>query len=138
MDCRPLDDRLSASPQIAPEELTKAADAGFRSVICNRPDGEAPDQPAAAEIKAAAEQAGLAFAHVPVVGGAIGDEDIAAFRQALEDLPKPVLGFCRSGARTSTLWALTQAGERPAEELIACAREAGYDLSGLHSRLQDR
>lgn len=136
MNSRPLDERLSASPQIAPEDLTEAAAAGFRSVISNRPDGEAPDQPAAAEIKAAAEQAGLAFAHVPVAGGAISDEDIAAFRQALEDLPKPVLGFCRSGARTASLWALAQAGERPADQLIACAREAGYDLNGLHSRLQ--
>ncbi len=136
MDSRPLDDRLSASPQISPDDLTAVADAGFKAVISNRPDDEAPDQPSAAEMRAAAEAAGLAFAHLPVVGGSISEEDVAAFRKTLEDLPKPVLGFCRSGARTTTMWALAQAGERPADDLISCARAAGYDLSGLQPRLQ--
>lgn len=136
MDIRPLDDRLSASPQIAAEDMPAIAEAGYRSIVSNRPDGESPDQPSAAEIEAAARDAGLAFAHVPVVGGSIADSDISHFRQTLDDLPKPILGFCRTGTRTTTLWALQQAGERRADELIGVARTAGYDLSGLAPRLK--
>ena len=84
MDIRPLDDALSASPQIALQDLAAVAAQGFRSVISNRPDGEDPDQPSAAEFRQAAEAVGLAFAHVPVVGGAISDADVAAFRRTLE------------------------------------------------------
>lgn len=136
MDIRPLDDRLSASPQIAPEDMPAIAGAGYRSVVSNRPDGESPDQPSAAEIESAARDAGLAFAHAPVVGGSIAESDVGHFRQTLDDLPKPILGFCRTGTRTTTLWALQHAGKRAAAELIAVAGAAGYDLSGLAPRLK--
>ena len=109
MDIRPLDEALSASPQIAPEDLPAIAAQGFRSVISNRPDGEEPGQPSAEALRQAAEAAGLAFAHVPVVGGAISDQDVADFREALADLPQPVFGFCRTGTRTTSLWALANA-----------------------------
>lgn len=136
MDIRPLDALLAASPQIALVDLPAIADAGYRSVISNRPDGEEPAQPSAANIRAAAEKAGLAFAHVPVVGGQIGDEDVAAFRRALDDLPKPVFGFCRTGTRTTILWALSHAAEGRADDLISTAKTAGYDLAGLRPRLE--
>lgn len=135
MDIRPLDETLSASPQIAPEDLPALAAQGFRAVISNRPDGESPDQPSAAELRGAAEAAGLAFAHVPVVGGAISDQDVADFREALATLPEPVLGFCRTGTRTTTLWALARADGGDADQLIARAKEAGYDLAALRPRM---
>lgn len=138
MDIRPLDETLSASPQIDPSDLSAIAARGFRSVISNRPDGEEAGQPTAADIRAAAEGAGLVFAHVPVVGGAIADGDIAAFQAALADLPAPVFGFCRTGTRTTTLWALSKAGTTPADVLIERARSAGYDLAGLRPRLDGR
>lgn len=138
MDIRPLDETLSISPQLSPADLPSLAARGYRSVICNRPDGEAPRQPAAAEIAAAAEAAGLEFRHIPVVGAPIGAADVAAFKAALENLPGPILGFCRSGARTTILWALARGGERPADELIAAARSAGLDLDGLRPRLEGR
>lgn len=136
MDIRPLDEQLAASPQLLPDDLPAIAEAGYRSVISNRPDGEEPGQPSSADIRVAAEEAGLAFAHLPVVGGGIGDEQIADFRRALADLPEPILGFCRSGARTTTLWALSHADDRDPDDLIATAGRAGYDLSGLAPRLQ--
>jgi uncharacterized protein (TIGR01244 family) len=135
MDIRPLDDALAASPQIDLQDLPAVAAQGFRSVISNRPDGEAPDQPSAAEFRQAAEAVGLAFAHVPVVGGALSDADVAAFRHALDVLPKPIFGFCRTGTRTTTLWALARAADE-ADRLIQCAQAAGYDLSGLRPRLE--
>lgn len=136
MDIRPLDEALSASPQIAPEDLPAIAAQGFRSVISNRPDGEEPGQPSAEDLRQAAEAAGLAFAHVPVVGGAISDQDVADFREALADLPQPVFGFCRTGTRTTTLWALANAGAQTPENLIARAKSAGYDLGALRPRLE--
>ncbi|ALJ07224.1 MAG: TIGR01244 family phosphatase [Brevundimonas sp.] len=136
MDIRPLDEALSASPQIAPEDLPAIAAQGFRSVISNRPDGEEPGQPSAEDLRQAAEAAGLAFAHVPVVGGAISDQDVADFREALANLPQPVFGFCRTGTRTTTLWALANAGAQTPENLIARAKSAGYDLGALRPRLE--
>ena len=136
MDIRPLDEALSASPQIAPEDLPAIAAQGFRAVISNRPDGEEPGQPSAEDLRQAAEAAGLAFAHVPVVGGAISDQDVADFREALANLPQPVFGFCRTGTRTTTLWALANAGAQTPENLIARAKSAGYDLGALRPRLE--
>lgn len=136
MDIRPLDEALSASPQIAPEDLPAIAAQGFRSVISNRPDGEEPGQPSSEDLRQAAEAAGLAFAHVPVVGGAISDQDVADFREALANLPQPVFGFCRTGTRTTTLWALANAGAQTPENLIARAKSAGYDLGALRPRLE--
>ena len=136
MDIRPLDEALSASPQIAPEDLPAIAAQGFRSVISSRPDGEEPGQPSAEALRQAAKAAGLAFAHGPVVGGAISDQDVADFREALADLPQPVFGFCRTGTRTTTLWALTNAGSESPDHLIARAKSAGYDLGALRPRLE--
>ena len=136
MDIRPLDEALSASPQIAPEDLPAIAAQGFRSVISSRPDGEEPGQPSAEALRQAAEAAGLAFAHVPVVGGAISDQDVADFREALADLPQPVFGFCRTGTRTTTLWALANVASISADDLIARAKSAGYDLGALRARLE--
>lgn len=136
MDIRPLDEALSASPQIVPEDLPAIAAKGFRSVISNRPDGEEPGQPSAETLRQAAEAAGLAFAHVPVVGGAISEQDVADFRQALADIPQPVFGFCRTGTRTTTLWALANAGAQTPDRLIDRAKSAGYDLGALRPRLE--
>ena len=88
------------------------------------------------DIRAAAEAAGLPFVHIPVRGGAMTPADIARFKAALAELPQPILGYCRSGTRTTFLWALSQAGERPAEEIVALAAAAGYDVSPLGPRLE--
>src|SRR5260370_35683090 len=114
MDIRPLDDLLSVSPQITPQDMPAIAAAGFRSVICDRPDGEAADQPSAGSVEAAAREAGLSFRSIPVVARAISDVDIAQFRQALDTLPGPVLGYSRTGTRPAAPWALASAGRPPA------------------------
>lgn len=132
---RQLDEGLSTSPQITPEEVAIVAAAGFRAVISNRPDGEESGQPTAAEMKAAAEAHGLEFRHIPVTVGGIGPDDIQAMAEALDTLPGPIFGFCRSGTRTAMLWALAKAPSSDPDTLIAAARDAGYDLSGLRSRL---
>lgn len=103
MEIKPLTPRLSVAPQLKPDDVQRLAEGGFRSIICNRPDGESVDQPLAAQIEAAAQAAGLAFAYVPAVAGALTEADAAAMRAVLGKLPDPVLAYCRSGARAEKL-----------------------------------
>jgi uncharacterized protein (TIGR01244 family) len=135
MDIRPLDPALHVSPQIALEDVPALKTAGYATLISNRPDGEEPGQPDAAAVRAAAEAAGLTFVHIPVSMPTLGQGEIEAMRHALATRPGPALAFCKSGTRSTVLWALSQAGDRPADDLIAAAAAAGYDLSGLRPRL---
>jgi sulfide:quinone oxidoreductase len=132
---RKLTEGLSVSPQMPPEAMTDVAGAGFKSVIVNRPDGEEPGQPSTDEMEAAARDAGLEFRRLPVTMPSLSVEDAAAFGAALEELPGPVLAYCRSGTRSTALWALSQAGKRPTDEILSTAAGAGYDLSMLRPRL---
>ncbi len=131
-----LDAHLSASPQLSPDDVAAAAAQGFRTIIDLRPDGEEPGQPAAATIEAAAREHGLAFVYIPVVSGQIDDAQVDAMTRALGEQPGPALGYCRSGARVATLWALGQAGTVDAGTLVTTTRDAGYDLEKLRPRLQ--
>jgi sulfide:quinone oxidoreductase len=93
--------------------------------VCNRPDGEGLDQPPFADIERAADDAGISIRYIPVVSGRISEEDVAQFGRALDELPSPVLAYCRIGARSATLWALSQRGKRPLDEIAATLRAAG-------------
>lgn len=100
-----LTPEFCVAPQLEPSAMAEAAAAGFRSVINNRPDFEGgPDQPTSAQVEAAALAAGLEYRHLPVNGAYQSPEEIAAFKVLLEELPKPVLAFCRSGARSTKLF----------------------------------
>src|SRR5258708_18627528 len=138
MQTRSLTDKLSVSSQLAPTDLTAAADQGIRSIINNRPDGEAPDQPTSAEIETAAAVLGLGYRHIPIVPGQIHDKDIANFSVALAELEAPVLAFCRTGTRSASLWALSAVAEGTSSDLLSTARAAGYDLNTLKPRLDTR
>ena len=105
----PAIQRLSAdvcvAPQLDPAAMTWAAQAGFRSVVNNRPDFEGgPDQPTSASIEAAALAAGLVYAHLPVSPGYQSPDEIARFADLMATLPRPILAFCRSGARSGNLY----------------------------------
>lgn len=135
MHTRPLADGLSVAPQITLDDVAAAAAQGFRSLMSNRPDGEEPGQPSAAEVEAAARDAGLEFRWLPVTMPTLSQADGRAFGAALEELPGPTLAFCRTGTRSTALWALSQAGTRPTDEILATAASAGYDLQALRPRL---
>jgi len=135
MDAKRIDDALSVSAQIAIDDLPALKTAGFRSIICNRPDGEGADQPSFAEIQAAAEELGMEARYIPVVSGRVQDEDAARFGAALRELPKPTLAYCRSGTRSTTLWALSQAKSMHAVDILARAQAAGYDMAGVVRRI---
>jgi sulfide:quinone oxidoreductase len=131
MQIKPLSPDVSVAQQILPEDVPAVAAAGIRTIINNRPDGEAPDQPGSADIEAAAIAAGLAYCHIPVVPGRMTQDDVAAMAAALRELPRPALAFCRSGTRSAQLWALSQAGNCDVDAVIGAAREQGYDLAPL-------
>lgn len=101
-----LTPEFCVAPQLEPAAMAEAAAAGFRSVINNRPDFEGgPDQPSSATMEAAALAAGLEYRHLPVNGAYQSPEEIAAFKLLIDSLPKPILAFCRSGARSTRLFA---------------------------------
>lgn len=131
-DFRRVTDDFSTAPQISVADVEEAARQGFRTIINNRPDGEQPDQPSSHEIEAAARAAGLAYFHLPVVGGPT-PQQVETTQRIFADAAKPVLAFCRSGTRSIVAWSLSQAasGARPRDELVRLGREAGYDLSGV-------
>ncbi|MEQ9634971.1 MAG: TIGR01244 family sulfur transferase [Devosia marina] len=131
MELKRINDHVSVSGQIQPEDVKTLKDLGFTAIVNNRPDGEAPDQPAGAEIEAAAKTAGLAYHAIPLGRDGVNPEMVANTKAVLEGSDGKVFCFCRSGTRSTTLWALSQAGEAPAEKIIAQAAEAGYDMSHL-------
>jgi uncharacterized protein (TIGR01244 family) len=104
MEIRRITEDYAVSPQIATEDVAAISRAGFRSIVCHRPDGEQPGQPSGAEIGAAAAAAGLAFRHIPFVGGQMTEADVAAMAEALAALPGPVFAYCRSGARSTNIF----------------------------------
>ena len=128
---RTIDETLLVAGQITPEDIATAAGQGVRTIINNRPDGEQPGQPASAEIEAAVKAAGLGYVHIPVDHSGFSMEQIEAMTAALAQ-PGPALAFCRSGTRSTFLWALARglAGDEPAE-IAAKAANAGYDVAPL-------
>ena len=131
MELKRINDHVSVSGQIQPEDVKTLKDLGFTAIVNNRPDGEAPDQPAGAEIAAAAGEAGLSYHAIPLGRDGVNAEMVAQTKAVLEGSDGKVFCFCRSGTRSTTLWALSQAGEAPSSQIIAQAAEAGYDMSHL-------
>ena len=131
----PLDDRTFVAGQIAPDDLPAIAAVGVKTLVNNRPDHEEPGQPTGEEIAAAAKDAGLAYRHIPVAGGLSADQ-VAALAALLGESEDKLLLFCRTGTRSTYLWALAEAsrGADP-ESLIASAAAAGHDLSSLRPYL---
>ncbi len=135
MDVRKLTDDVFVAPQIEVSDVPGLAARGFRTIICNRPDGEAPEQPRFSEIEKAAAAHGVTILYQPV-SGSISDADVLAFREAINGLPKPLLAYCRSGTRCTSLWSLSEAGQRSVQDIIGRTQAAGYDMSGLLHRLE--
>ena len=100
---------VCVAPQLNAEAMAEAARLGFKSVVNNRPDFEGgPDQPTSADIAAAAQAAGMEYRFLPVAGGYQSPEEAAQMARLLQELPRPMLMFCRSGARSARLYALAQ------------------------------
>jgi sulfide:quinone oxidoreductase len=127
-------DDFCYAAQIQPEDIAAITAAGFRSLICNRPDAEegAVDS---SLIKAAAEAAGLKFVYMPVLFSTLAASDGNAFREFLNGLPTPILAYCRTGRRCAALWAFARVAELGLDQTLAFARQSGSDLEELRARL---
>ncbi|ARE84458.1 Beta-lactamase hydrolase-like protein [Roseovarius sp. EC-HK134] len=138
MDLRLITQDFTVSPQIEVADVAALVDAGYRSILCNRPDGEDYGQPAFDAVAAAAEAAGLAVRWVPIHSGQMTQAALDEFRVALEEMPKPILAYCRSGTRCTMLWSITRFEDLGADEILRATAKAGYDMSGLVAQLERR
>ncbi|HWT11238.1 MAG TPA: TIGR01244 family sulfur transferase [Allosphingosinicella sp.] len=133
----PLDaGTLVATGPLRPADVAAAAALGVNMIVNNRPDGEEPGQASGAEIEAAARAAAIGYRHIPVAGG-FSAAQVEAMARALDEAQGKLLACCRSGTRSTFLWALARArrGADPAR-LIGQAADAGYDLSPLLPHLR--
>ena len=140
METEPLFRRVAddfwVAPQLRAADMAEAQKLGIRTVINNRPDGEAPDQMPNEQAQEAAEVEGLTYVFVPVISGGIFPDHIAQMKQAIDDHDGPFLAYCRSGTRSCHLWAFTVAQSQQPEEILHAAARAGYDLSPVRELLQ--
>ncbi|CAN6133276.1 HcaD Uncharacterized NAD(FAD)-dependent dehydrogenases [Methylophilaceae bacterium] len=121
--------------QILPEDLNDLAAQGIKTIFCHRPDGEGADQPNFAEIAQAAKKLKIKTHYLPVVSGKISDADVTAFAELFKEAKQPLLGYCRSGMRAATLWALSQGANLGLAQTLEAGKQAGFDLSGLSQRI---
>lgn len=135
MDLRQLTPDIAVSAQITAEDVDALAKAGFKVLINNRPDAEVEPGLDSESIGMLAQAAGLEYRYIPFTPGEITPQMISAFSEAMS-LPGPKAAYCRSGNRSTVLWALSQAHLRPADELSETAARAGYDLSGVRPLLE--
>lgn len=136
MRLRQLDASTFVSGQIAPDDIPALAAEGVTIIVNNRPDGEEAGQPRGAEIEAAARAAGLDYRFIPVESG-LSPDQMEAMAEALDGAAGKLLAFCRSGTRSAWLWALARSRLGiDADDLIAGAAAAGYDLTALRPFLR--
>ena len=136
MNLKPLSPDFSVTPQIEAADIAELAARGFQSIIGNRPEGEAPDQPAWSSLAVEAERQGMSARQIPVVPGQISPDDVRRFAEALRDLPTPIAAFCRTGTRSAMLWAFANPNGLSVDERIATAAAQGYDLAPLRERME--
>ncbi|WP_299030684.1 TIGR01244 family sulfur transferase [uncultured Sulfitobacter sp.] len=136
MDIRQLTPRYYVAPQISPDQMTALKEAGITRILCNRPDDEVPPAYGAGQMQAAAETAGLEFALQPLTHATMNEEVIAHNRSIGADCDGVTLAYCASGTRSCIAWALGQAGLQSADDILAAARAAGYDLDNMRPYLE--
>ncbi|WP_293575930.1 TIGR01244 family sulfur transferase [Phaeobacter sp.] len=136
MDPRILSPRYTVSPQISVEDLSRIAEAGYQTIICNRPDEEVPPSHQAAAIQTAAEALGLTFEVLPLTHQTMTPDNVARQKAIIEAAETPVFAYCASGTRCSVVWALGQASEQSVDDILLAAAKAGYQLDGLRPTLE--
>lgn len=134
MTPRELDANISVTPQISLEDITVAAQLGFKTIFANRPDGEEYGQVPMAALEEAAHAAGLKWVYQPVVSGQLTQNNVDDFANNYRAAEKPILAFCRTGTRCTILWGLSNVEQYDVDTIVSKAEEAGYDLGGLRGR----
>ncbi len=137
MEVKRISPFLSVSPQIYPAHVERLAAQGFKTFINNRPDNETDDQPLVEELSAEAAKYGIEFINIPVIPGELTEQNVKEFGDAMKRVTGPVLAYCRSGMRSTSLWALYEARHMGSDSIINFASTLGYDLSWQRDFLDD-
>ncbi len=135
MNIKKIDSQFYVSEQIDSGDLQDISNAGIKTIICNRPDGEASDQMSHQELQRELEKYGIQLIYLPVSKGMIQDEQVLDFKKAYQESTRPILAYCRSGMRSSSLWALANAGTLSLSDILQKSAQAGYDLNALAKRI---
>ncbi len=130
-----LTDKIFVDGQIREEDLAEIKAAGVTTIINNRPDGEGMMQPKSADLAAAAKALGIDFVDIPIAGG-FPPEYINQMAEIVADTDKTILAFCRTGTRSTLLWALSQAADGDIDTILKTAQNAGYDFGGYRQMLE--
>jgi sulfide:quinone oxidoreductase len=134
-----LEPDIAVGTQLVEADFATIAQRGFRSVVNNRPDGEVPGQLPSRAAEALARRNGLEFRFLPVENLNVTDDNVVmAFARLLDGLPRPILFYCRTGTRCAILWTQAAARRRNVDEVLAIARNAGFDLDFLYETLMER
>ena len=137
-DFRTLSDRVFASPQLTLADVEAARVLDVGTIINNRPEGEAEDQTPGRDIEAAAHAAGMTYVAIPIIPGSFGESEVRAMAAALNQANGKVLAYCRTGTRSTLLWALAEAlGGKPIDAIASAASAAGYDVSPVLPMMAD-
>jgi len=137
MDIKTISPYLSVSAQIQAADIATIAKQGFKAIINNRPDKESDDQPLSSELADEARQHNIAYFEMPVVAGKLCEADVKAFTDAMVEIRGPVLAFCRTGTRSTTLWALYAAERLDVDAVLKSTKAAGYEWDALRPRLEE-
>ena len=135
MQLKQVNTEFWVADQITAQDIELIAARGIKTVFCNRPDGEGPDQPNVIEIEQALQPYGIQIQYLPVVSGKVTDEQAEEFKQLYLQAQKPLLAYCRSGTRSITLWALSQVADQTLDQMLLTAKTLGYDLQGVVPRI---
>lgn len=130
-----INQQLSVFGQISKNDLLAAQQQGFKTVVNNRPDNESEEQISNAELEQYAKELDLTYFYLPIAPAGISDQEAQQFEQIFNQQTGPLLAFCRTGNRSTRLWALAQSGTTDSDSLIQQAQTAGYDISSLRERL---
>ncbi len=136
MDIRKVTDTYFVSPQISPDDIAQIKAHGITTILCNRPDTEVPPSHQAAAVRAAAEAAGLSFFELPLTHQTFTPDNLMAQKSVWQSAEGACLAYCASGTRSTIAWALGLAGEHGADDIIAAAAAAGYDLRNMRGALE--
>lgn len=132
---RQLEENLRTCGQLTAEQIRELAAQGVKTLIFNRPDQEEADQPSTLELQKLAESLGMQWVHQPVISGQVTDEQGVEFGRIYAAAAKPVVAFCRTGARCGCLWALSRKDQQPGQELVTQLQQAGFDMPDFFKRL---
>jgi uncharacterized protein (TIGR01244 family) len=136
MDYHQLSPHHAVAPQITPEDVPAIAAAGFRTIICNRPDPEVFGPIRAENIRAAAEAVGVRFVEIPFTHSELSPRDVQRQQEAMASSDGPSLAYCASGTRSAIMWLFASAQTIPTDELLEAVTRAGFPLGSLRTALE--